>query len=149
MPNPIGTRDDYELPHDGVCPSCGAPLEVATAPPPHHAQAVCIDCGFGGEPVHRGWLRDPLKPDAGRARRDHNTAWRSHHTDPDGGVTCAWCLASSRDKQCAFDVDHIVPLGPPHGGIDELSNTRILCADCHQKRHADVRAVEHLLRSPI
>lgn len=63
----LSPRSDYNLPHNGACPDCSNPLEVAPATPPHHAMAVCIDCGDGLNCAFRGWLEPPP-----RLRR----AWR-------------------------------------------------------------------------
>jgi 5-methylcytosine-specific restriction endonuclease McrA len=132
----ISPRASYNLPNDGRCPHCGAPLEVGPATPPHHAEAICIDCGFGGRPLHIAFLVDPTKPDRAKSRRDANAAWKSLHQDEDGSVMCVICLETShRRPDLSFAVDHVIPLGPPFGGPDTFENTRILCSDCHTIRH--------------
>ena len=47
---------------------------------------------------------------------------------------CRDCAAKGRIR-VANVPDHIVPL--THGGSDEDSNIRCLCADCHQARTAE------------
>ncbi|WP_366521669.1 HNH endonuclease signature motif containing protein [Brevundimonas sp.] len=47
---------------------------------------------------------------------------------------CRDCAAKGRIRE-ATAPDHIVPL--THGGSDEDSNIRCLCADCHQARTAE------------
>jgi 5-methylcytosine-specific restriction protein A len=47
---------------------------------------------------------------------------------------CRDCAAKGRIREATVP-DHIVPL--THGGSDEDSNIRCLCADCHQVRTAE------------
>lgn len=47
---------------------------------------------------------------------------------------CRDCAAKGRIREATVP-DHIVPL--THGGSDEDSNIRCLCADCHQARTAE------------
>jgi len=49
----------------------------------------------------------------------------------DDGYKCVLC------KAIASEVDHIVPIQTPEGWERRLdyTNTRLLCLDCHNKRH--------------
>jgi 5-methylcytosine-specific restriction protein A len=49
---------------------------------------------------------------------------------------CRDCLAKGITEPATVP-DHIIPLGGGHGGTDEDSNIRCLCAPCHQKRTAE------------
>lgn len=117
------------------CRVCGfaGPHELGEAVEPHGPKINCGECA-----TFIGWLaKDSLR------RRDrnssHRTAWIKRH---DGDLVCHWCLVRASETKAAFDIDHIQPL--EDGGLDEMRNTRPLCADCHGIRHMLVRLQRHV-----
>lgn len=52
------------------------------------------------------------------------------------GWTCSHCGIQSNDPWF-FDVDHITPRHK--GGSNQVSNLRILCPNCHRRRHLSER----------
>lgn len=83
----------------------------------------------------------PPKEENEHLRRDHNARWRKVWR-ADGELVCTWCRVRESQTRCVFHVDHVTPLEA--GGLDEFDNTMPLCGNCHTKRHADQRVVQHL-----
>ena len=56
---------------------------------------------------------------------------------------CAHC-GRHRDYD-AIEMDHIKPRGK--GGTDDVSNLQMLCADCHRRKHVQVRFGENRIQA--
>lgn len=123
------------VPPARACNACGFPGPHKLGDPvaPHGNSIRCGECA-----QHMGWAaKDPLK------RRDrnssHRSAWIKRH---DGDLVCHWCLVRASETSAGFDIDHIQPR--EDGGLDEMRNTRPLCADCHTIRHALLSHQRHV-----